>query len=40
MQARGKKFLATELKGKGKLTKNQLAEMILKWDAENAGKPA
>ena len=40
MQARGKKFLASELKGKTKLTKNQLAEMILKWDAENAAKPA
>ena len=35
MQLRGKKFLPTELKGKSKLTKNQLAEMILDWDAKN-----
>ena len=35
MQLRGKKFLPTELKGKNKLTKNQLAEMILEWDSKN-----
>ena len=35
MELRGKKFLPAEVKGKNKLTKNQLAEMILDWDAKN-----
>ena len=35
MEARGKKFIPSEVKGKKKLTKDQLAKMILKWDADN-----
>ena len=35
MEARGKKFNPSEVKGKKKLTKDQLAKMILKWDADN-----
>ena len=40
MEARGKKFIPSEIKGKKKLTKDQLAKMILKWDADNPPKPA
>ena len=40
MEARGKKFIPSEVKGKKKLTKDQLAKMILKWDADNPPKAA
>ena len=35
MQLRGKIFIPSEIKGKKKLTKDQLAKMILEWDANN-----
>ena len=40
MEARGKKFIPSEIKGKKKLTKDQLKKMILEWDANNPPKPA
>ena len=38
MQLRGKIFIPSEVKGKKKLTKDQLAKMILEWDANNPPK--
>ena len=40
MEARGKKFIPSEVKGKKKPTKEQLSKMILEWDAKNPPKPA